>query len=551
MNALQIGTSAIAAGQRGLDLVGQNLANAATPGYHRQAVNFVSRVTAEVYGTGVAVASITRFTAQSVRTAIISNNSAQAAFTTRLDIRRQIERTLGTGEGGIADQFNSFFNQIEQLSSRPDDTAARRPVIAAAAELARQFNSAAGDIDRLRGALGDQIPQAIEQLNEWASRIADLNIRISIREKIGEQANDLRDQRDQLIHDLSKLVDIKTVDQPYGVVNVIAAGAAVVVGEFANRFEVTTDPNGNLLVTPTGTTQPVTFQSGRLGALLQEHNVEIPATRARLDALVGEFVNRINAIQATGVALTGPLTSTTGTVGALSATVPLDSAGLPFPIHNGQLTISVTDTSTNTRTSTTIPIDPATQSLQDLATALSSIPGLTATVHSPANTLQIDALPGFAFDFADANADTAGLLPALGLNGLFVGSTAAGIRVRPDIVANPNLLAAGLTPQPGDSANLERLAALRDLPVFGTRTFQGEFADQAAAVGSDVQSLADRQTAQTNLMQALFAQEQSVIGVDMNEELVRLLDFQRMVQSASRYLSVVNSALDEIIDILR
>ncbi|MCS6867090.1 MAG: flagellar hook-associated protein FlgK [Gemmataceae bacterium] len=551
MNALQIGTSAIAAGQRGLDLVGQNLANAATPGYHRQAVNLVSRVTGDVYGTGVAVASITRFTAQAVRTAILSNNSAQAAFSTRLDIRRQIERALGTTDGGIADQLNDFFNRIEQLSSRPDDTAARRPLIATAVELARQFNAAATDIDRLRNTISDQIPQAVEQLNDWASRIADLNIRISIREKTGDQANDLRDQRDQLIHDLAKLVDIKTVDQPYGVVNVMAAGAAIVVGEFANRFEVNTDPQGNWIITPVGSTQSVTFQSGRLGALLQEHNTEIPATRSRLDALVSALVNQVNAVHATGVPLSGPWTTTTGTVSALSATVPLDAAGLPFPIQTGHLTISVTDTSTNIRTSTTIPIDPATQSLNDLATALSSIPGLTASVHTPANTLQVDALPGFAFDFAAANADTAGLLPALGINGFFLGSTAAGIRVRSEIVANPNLLAAGTTPQPGDSTNLQRWAALRDVAVFGNRTFQGEYADQAAAVGADVQSLADRQTAQTNLMQALSAQEQAVIGVDMNEELVRLLDFQRMVQSASRYLSVVNSALDEIIDILR
>jgi flagellar hook-associated protein 1 FlgK len=119
MNAFPIGTSALAAAQRGLDLVGQNLANAATPGYHRQALNLVNRVTGDIVGTGVDVASITRFTAQPTRTAILTGNSDQAAFDTRLSIRQQIESTVGAGEGGIGDKLSSFFNQVETLTARP------------------------------------------------------------------------------------------------------------------------------------------------------------------------------------------------------------------------------------------------------------------------------------------------------------------------------------------------------------------------------------------------------------------------------------------------
>ncbi len=561
MNAFPIGISALATGQRGLDLVGQNLANSATPGYHRQALNLVNRVTG-TQGSGVDVASITRYTAQPVRTAIVTGNSDQAALDARLNVRRQVESTLGAGEGGIGDQLNSFFNQIEQLTARPDNTAARRPLIAAAGDLARQFNSAAGDIDRLRADIGAQIPGEVNEVNDLAKRIAEFNLKISYREQAGEQVNDLRDQRDQLIDDLSKRIDIRTVDQPFGVVNVIANGAAVVVGEFANKFTVGSDTSGNLVVTQSGSTQPVNFRSGSLGAKLQEYNTEIPATRARLDALAGAFISRVNAVQATGIGLSGPITSTTGTVSASSATVPLNAANLPFPIQAGQLTVSVTDTATGNRTNTTISIDPATQSLQDIATAFSAIPGLTATVISPSNTLQVQAQSGFAFDFAGrdtnppgggavANPDTAGLLPALGLNGLFNGTDATSISVNPALVADPNRLAASRSGQPGDATNLERFAALRDQAVLAGRTFAGDFADQASAVGTDVKVLGDRATAQSGVMQTLSAQELSVTGVDTNEELVKLLDYQRMIEGASKYLSVVNSALDEVMEIIR
>jgi flagellar hook-associated protein FlgK len=562
MNAFPIGTSAISTGQRALDLIGQNLANAATPGYHRQAVSLVSRVVGDATGIGVDVASITRYTANPVRTAIVTGNAIQGAIDARLDIRQQVENTLNSGDGGIGDQLNSFFDQVEQLTARPDDTAARRPLIATASQLAQQFNSAAGDIDRLRSDVGGQISKAVDQVNTFASQIADLNVRIETQVKQGNQPNDLLDQRDQLVDGLSKLINVKTVDQPYGVVNVIASSAPVVVGEFATKFQVGPDSSGSLAVTQSGYTQPVTFNSGSLGAQLQEYNTDIPATRARLDSLAGELIRRVNAVQATGLPQSGPLTSTTSTASATSATAPLSSAGLPFPIAAGQLTVSVTDGATGNRTNTTLAIDPATQSLQDIAAALSGVPGLSASVNSPSNALTIQAQAGFSFDFAGrdtnpagggavANPDSSGLLAALGVNGFFTGSDASSIAVRPAVVADPNLLAASRTGQPGDATNLEAFAALRDQQVIGGRTFSAEFADQASAVGTDVQTLGDQQTAQSGVMQSLSAQEQSVTGVDQNEELVHLLDFQRMIQGASKYMSVVNSSLDEIMNIIR
>jgi flagellar hook-associated protein 1 len=560
MNGFSIGTSAIATGQRGLELVGQNLANAATPGYHRQTLNLVNRVTGNTAGTGVDVASITRYTSAPIRTAILSANSDQSSFEAQLGIRQQIETTLGSGEGGIGDQLNSFFNQVEQLTSRPDSTAARRPLIATATDLARQFNNAARDIDRLRGDVGGQISRIVSEVNDFASRISDLNHRIEIAETIGDQPNDLLDQRDQLVNDLSQRIDIQALSQPHGVVNVIANGGAVLVGGFPNKFQVGPDTNGNLVITEQTSSQTVTFNSGKLGGLLREYNTNIPATRARLDDLAGQLISRVNAVQATGVGLT-PTTSATGLSSATSSTAPLNASNLPFSVQAGSLTVSVTDPAGN-RTNTTISVDPTADSIQSIATALGGIPGLTTSINSPSNTLNIQTQAGYSFDFAGrdtnppgggavANPDSAGVLTALGLGGFFAGTSAASISVRSEIVDDPNLLAASSTGQPGDGTNLEKFAAIRDQSVIGGRTLTAEFADQATVVGSDVRRLSDLQTSQANLMQSLSGQEQSVGGVDSNEELVNLLDFQRMIEGASKYLSVLNSALDEIMNIIR
>ena len=498
MNAFPIGTSAIQTGQRALDLIGQNIANAATPGYHRQSVNLAGRSTG-IDPTGVDLASITRHTAAPLRTAIISGNADQASFTAQLDTRRQIETTLATGQGGVGDRLETLFNQVEELTGRPDSLASRRAIITAASDLAAQFRSTAGDTDRLRSDVGRKIDSTVSEINDLATKIADLNNRILVTDNGSYSANELRDQRDRFIDDLSQRIDIKTVEAPSGEVNIIASGAAVVVGEFANKFTVSRDAAGNAVITDPGTAQPLTFRSGSLGGLLHEYNTDIPAIRARIDTVAGALVQRVNQVQATGLGTSGPLTSTTGTNGASSPSVPLNAANLPFPVQAGQLTVSVTNNNVlpSTRTNTTISIDPATQSLQDIATALSGVPGLQASVNPASNTLQIQGQAGFAFDFAGrnsnpagsgavANADTSGLLVALGVNGLFTGSNAAGIAVRPEIVANPGLLATSRTGQPGDGTNLERFGALRDQQAVGTRTLSEDFADIIATLGSDI-----------------------------------------------------------------
>jgi flagellar hook-associated protein 1 FlgK len=171
------------------------------------------------------------------------------------------------------------------------------------------------------------------------------------------------------------------------------------------------------------------------------------------------------------------------------------------------------------------------------------------------------ALPGYEFDFAGrdtvpssggsvSNPDTAGVLVGLGINGLFIGTNAASIAVRSDILTDPRLLAASRSGLPGDATNLERLAAVRDESLLTGRTLSADYTDISASVGSDVLMLRDQKNTQDSLLLNLFGQEQSVIGVDMNEEMLNLLTYQRMIQGASKYMATVNEALDSIFTML-
>jgi flagellar hook-associated protein FlgK len=95
------------------------------------------------------------------------------------------------------------------------------------------------------------------------------------------------------------------------------------------------------------------------------------------------------------------------------------------------------------------------------------------------------------------------------------------------------------------------MAALQNQPLFSGRSFSAEFSDLASGIGSNIQAVTDQQTSQTNVVQSLNAQEQSVTGVNTNEELVNLMSYQRMIQGASEYMSAVNTALNSILNIIK
>jgi flagellar hook-associated protein 1 len=629
MNAITIGVAALAAGQRGLAVTGQNIANATTPGYRRQGLTLASRQTAGE-ASGVDVVRIARFEAPPLRAAILRGNSEEAALSARLDVQSQIESALGEAPNDIGGTLGRFFDGLDRLSSRPDDIAARREFLASADQLASRFNSAAADIGQLRGDLRRQIGQGVQDVNEITANIAKLNGSIYQTEVRGESANELRDQRDQLVDDLSKIVDFRVVELPYGVVNLLSKDQALVVSEVSTPIAPTIDADGAFQFQAGDTGRPISFSGGALAGLQEEYNVRIPRTLDRLDTLANSIAKEFDRLQATGLGLKGPRTQAVGTRAVVDPTAPLATQALDLPLQNGRLTLAITDAATGARSNVSVAIDPATQSLNDVAASLDAASGgrVAVGVDSGTNVLRFQAQPGFAFDFAGrvatapttniltgtatptldgayagtgdesftftavgsgtvgsssglqlevrnganqlvktldvgagyvpgtplalGNGLTTGLLAGLGVGGLFTGTGAIGLRVRPEIEADPALLATSRNGLPGDAANLQRFAALRNQPIgTGGLAPGAEATDIASEVGTQIRSLDNRRTAQATIVQNLFAQEQAIVGVDVNEEIVKLLDYQRMIESAARYMSVVNEALDEIVRLVQ
>lgn len=653
MSALTIGLSAVLTSQRLLDITGQNIANAATPGYHRQSANLAARNFDNPLGAGVYITDIRRSRSALLEAAVIRNSSEEASVTARLDSLRQAQVFLAPGANSVDGLVERFFNDLQQLASRPGDVAQRRVVLGTARGLADKLNSTTDELRQLSEDLDSRAGAIIESVNTASKQITELNARIQRATALRETPNDLLDQRDQIIGELSGLIDVQVIEVDFGVVNVIAGGAPVVVGTQQLDLQYNVDASNQAsFVRADQSTLALNVTGGQAYGLLRVRNVELQDFRDRLDTLSRELVKNVDGLHATGLGLSGPLTNALGTRGVNNPAAALASTNLTFPPQAGDLFISVTNTASGARTLHRLAIDPATQSLNDLATAVSGVPNLTGSVDPTTQALRIVADNGFAFDFAGqlpsapesatitgtstpqiggsysglandtytftvagtgtvgqtsgltlevrdsannllgalnigqgyepgtalpaiqgvqvklgagtlnagdtfqtrviADSDTANILPALGLNTFFTGDSASTLGVRPELLEHPELLNASRTGEFGDASNLLRIGKLRDerLLESGTQNFREYFGAIVADVGVSVRTLSSEQDARAALGQRLEAERQAVSGVDPNEELVLLLQYQRQFESAARYVAVVNETLDSLLQLV-
>jgi len=167
---------------------------------------------------------------------------------------------------------------------------------------------------------------------------------------------------------------------------------------------------------------------------------------------------------------------------------------------------------------------------------------------------QISASQGQTFSVdALADSDTTDVLVALGLNSFFLGTSAADIAVNPELVANADRVAAGISAAAGDAGNLARMATLRDvdLDALGGTSIEDFWSDLVGEVGFDVAAADTTLASQEALMAQLDAERESISGVNIDEEMVDMMRFQQSYEAAARFLAVAQEMTDTLLSIGR
>ena len=319
--SLDIARRALYASRLGLDVASHNIANVNTPGYSRQRLSLKSALPQQLIqgqlGMGVLVDNISR-----VRNQLLDFQYRQASHSfgraeVEENVLLQVETVIQEpSESSIGNLMNEFFAEFSSLASEPENTAIRNSILQKATSLVESFRSKRGQLEEIQHSLRKDVDTVVADINNYAQQIADLNQKIADAETSGGEANDFRDQRDQLLDKLGELIEIRYREDEHGNVVVSAAGATLVTNNTARQLSVETDNEKNrlrILVNGPGGSR-VKVESGRLGALLKMHNKALHKLIDRLDKLASTFIEAVNRQHRAGqgLAVGDPPTSRTG-----------------------------------------------------------------------------------------------------------------------------------------------------------------------------------------------------------------------------------------------
>lgn len=559
--ALQIGQSAILASQAAIQVAGNNMANAATPGYSRQIARLApgrAEMTGRGFiGTGVQLQRIVRAVDVALqgrtRAAISEQNSAEIdqRFLSAIEsVRNEL------GDSDLSSRLSAFFNGFSELANAPGDEAVRTVVVQQGSGLATAIRGMRAEHARVRTEIDRSLETTARAADGLLTQIAEANRQIVDAEQGGAgEANALRDRRDQLVDELAQYLDVSTIEQPNGSLDVLVGSTPVVLAGASRGIALRAEASGDgrrisLRVAADGTT--LLPEGGQIGALFRQRVETVDPAIADLDVLARELAYQVNRVHSQGQGLRGFVSATAlNAIADPTANLSADAARAPYPIRNGSFEIHVTNAATGVRTSVLVSVDPATTSLDGLASRISAAlpPGTASSSVTSDGRLRLDANAGYELSFAN---DSSGALAALGINGFFGGTDASNLAVNQAIVDDPRLLAAGRGHEPGSNAVALDLAALQDVAfdALGGRSIRGYWQSRTTDLAVRTQAASTRAESALVVRESLEAQVQATSGVSIDEESISMLGYQRQFQAAARYVATIDETLKTLLEIV-
>lgn len=306
---IQQAANALAAARYGLEVVSQNIANATTPGYTRQASQQAAvGGTAGVPGLytrpsgfgGVTVVGTARLNDPVLDARARTEHSRGAAADAATKVYTDLENVFPEpSDNGLSEQLNDFWNSWAPVANDPGAEAPRRVLLQRAATVVSTLNAMSTSLDTVAATSSQSLGNDIAAADTAAKQLAQINGQLIVAHATGANANSLLDQRDQLLDQLSKLVGGVASFNADGSANVTVGGQALVSGVTANGISV--DASYQVRVNST----PVTLGAGSASADVAALTTTIPKYQSMLDAVAQKLASTVNAQQAAGQDLAG------------------------------------------------------------------------------------------------------------------------------------------------------------------------------------------------------------------------------------------------------
>jgi flagellar hook-associated protein 1 FlgK len=565
--------SGLYASQLGIEVTGHNIANMNTEGYSRQRINLNTATPRTVspgqIGMGVNVQSITRIyddiLGQNLRDENTSLRYWQDVQTT-LDKVEIYFNELESGSG-LGDSIQEYFDAWHELANTaPDNTAEstikRQNLVEKSTTLTMKIKGGYNALESIRKDTDNQINEHVKEINDIAKNIALLNRKIAGIESADNNANDLRDQRENLLNDLAKIAGTYAFEKKNGQVTVYISGSPLVDGDIANKVFVRKNSENNghydLYWGPSDSLNGeinITNQisGGSLKAEIDVRDKIIKNYQDELNSLAEGLITETNKLHAVGQGL-DRFTSLTSFFGPINPSYNLnsDAGKLPMQVNEGVFRISVYNSEGLKVHDYDIEVNPDDDSINSIITKINVsddevAKGKISASLSYDNKIKITVEEGYTFTFSE---DTSGFLVAAGFNGFFKGTNASDIELSEMITEHPSFIATGRSGEPGDNTNALDIANVAFTKVYNSPSVTiGEFYNNfASEIGSDKYQADVFVKTREETVNQLTLRMESNRGVSEDEEFTNLIKFQSSYEASARVMTAVDEMLDKLIN---
>lgn len=540
-SVLDIAKTALLTTEKAINVTSHNIANANTPGYTRQEAVLEPQDPVMygglMFGTGVKVVDVKRYYQNFQTVQLRDSYSNLSSYQSLEELVKKLESKFNDFSGsGLSSSLSSFFNSISDLSNSPSTYGERSNMLSNASVLAQRFKDIDSSMRLDFSNINNEITSNVYRINNYATQIADLNKHIATVEISGTSANDLRDQRDALLEGLSKIVNITTVENATGQVDVsIAGGFALVAGykTFAVGTEVNNDNPNVLNIKSNGTVINSRITGGSLKGIMDGAGY-FQKAYDKLNLLAASLVKEMNVQHAAGYGLDG----STG----LNFFSPPSIYAAPNSFNTGGAVIngnSITDFSQLTLNDYEVRFSsPAAYTIVNKGTGAV----VTSGAYTSGAPITVDGL-----SFTISNNSGA---PATG-DSFTLSVTKNAARDLSVAITDPNKIAAASTAAgvPGDNTNALAMAGLRNSQTINGSTFLDYYNGIVTDIGVVANEASSNVEASKRVAEQLQTARDSASGVSMEEEAVNLVRLQRAYQAAAKVISTVDQMFDELFNI--
>lgn len=570
---LNLGYKGVAAQQRALDVTGHNIANANTEGFSRQRAVMVTDMpmyTPNGYiGSGVDIINVERirdkFLDQQFRNESNNKGYWDLTFNTYTKIEDILNEPI---DGSLRKSMDDFWSAWQDLSKDPESAAIRTTVIQKGITAADSFNHLYDQMALLKEDIGFNLQNKVADVNSLSTRIADINLQIIRSESDGRMANDFRDQRDLLVEELSKIVNIDITEDNRGGMNIFVGGQALVYTTTYNPIQSTPRADGMFDV-KWANGSDFQAKNGEMKALIDARDVVVDSYIGQLNTAAKAFAEMTNSVHQSGFGLGGD--SDTGIpfftikghdVGSPSfgtgntswGSVPpvitaqgnsneLNEVTITFAAGAGPLTntwdsgtkkLTITDDWLNSNYSETELQDLINQELA--AADISEKIFLNMRGTASADIVNTDI-------FLDGGTNPTAVFGA------------GNITVNQVLINDVSKIAAAKSPitDPdngiGDNNNALKLAQIKyDKSAINGFTVDDYYRSMIGDIGINANKAKSMANNQELLVSQINTQREYVMGVSLDEEMTNMIQFQQAYNSSARFLTTVDEMLDVLVN---